>query len=281
MNSPMNRRRNLTGKCNSLALLLFYPGNLNTFWGMNFRLKNLINTTSGMLSPVVMLSVLVLVFAAWGCGNSTQENATTDTPREEAVTEQIEENTESSDKNILFFGNSLTAGYGLEIDQAWPALIQHIIDSLDLDYQVINAGLSGETSSGGLNRIDWVSQQPIDIFMLELGANDALRGLDLKSTRDNLRGILTFVRDKYPDAHLIVAGMKAPPNMGPEYTQEFESIFPALAQEFEAALIPFLLEGVAGDPSLNLEDGIHPNVEGQKIVRDNVWQILRGVIEGS
>lgn len=248
---------------------------------MNFRLKNLLNTISGLLTPVGMLLSMALIPAAWGCGNAIQDTSAKDIPEEETVTEQIVDHSASDRKNILFFGNSLTAGYGLEMDQAWPALIQHIIDSLGLEYQVINAGLSGETSSGGLNRIDWVSQQPIDIFMLELGANDALRGLDLKSTEKNLRGILTFVRDKYPKAHLMVAGMKAPPNMGTEYTQEFESIFPALAEEFDATLIPFLLEGVAGEPSLNLEDGIHPNIEGQKIVRDNVWQILQDVIEGS
>ena len=248
---------------------------------MNFRLKNPFNTISGLLTPLTHLSFLALIFAAWGCGNAVQDTNATDIPEEETVTEQIVDNSASEGKNILFFGNSLTAGYGLEMDQAWPALIQQIIDSLDLEYQVINAGLSGETSSGGLNRIDWVSQQPIHIFMLELGANDALRGLDLKSTRENLRGILAFVRDKYPDAHLMVAGMKAPPNMGTEYTEEFESIFPALAEEFDATLIPFLLEGVAGDPSLNLEDGIHPNVEGQKIVRDNVWQVLKDVVKAS
>lgn len=248
---------------------------------MNFRLKNPFHTIRVVFSPFINLSLLVLIFTVWGCGNSLQETATTDAPEKETVTEQKVGNNESARKNILFFGNSLTAGYGLEMDQAWPALIQQIIDSLDLEYQVINAGLSGETSSGGLHRIDWVSQQPIDIFMLELGANDALRGLDLKSTRENLRGILTFVRDKYPEAQLMVAGMKAPPNMGSEYTKEFESIFPALAEEFQAALIPFLLEGVAGDPSLNLEDGIHPNVEGQQIVRDHVWQVLKDVVNGS
>ncbi len=248
---------------------------------MKFRQNYPLYIISGMLLLVVKVSLLVLVFSALGCGDSMQETAKTNVPVQETVSEPVVDNSESARKNILFFGNSLTAGYGLEMDQAWPALIQYVIDSLNLGYQVINAGLSGETSSGGLNRIDWVTQQPIDIFVLELGANDALRGLNLKSTRDNLRGILDFVQGKYPEARLVIAGMKAPPNMGSDYTQEFESIFPALAKEYDAALIPFLLEGVAGDPSLNLEDGIHPNVEGQQIVRDNVWNVLKDLLEAS
>ncbi len=181
-------------------------------------------------------------------------------------------------KYILFFGNSLTAGYGLDENQSFPTLIQQRIDSLGLPYQVINGGLSGETSAGGLNRIDWVLHQQIDVFMLELGPNDALRGLDLEATDANLRGILDKVQDKYPDIPLIIAGMEAPPNMGEEYTTQFRNIYKQLAHDYHARLIPFLLEGVGGIPALNQQDLMHPNAEGEKIVRDNVWKVLKEVI---
>lgn len=183
-------------------------------------------------------------------------------------------------KYILFFGNSLTAGYGLDEDQSFPSLIQSRLDSMGLPYQVINGGLSGETSAGGLNRIEWVLRQQIDVFVLELGPNDALRGLDLESTEKNLRGILQAVLFKYPDAEIVVAGMEAPPNMGAEYTAAFRAIYPALARDYNAKLIPFLLEGVAAKPELNLPDLMHPNAEGQKIVRDNVWKALKDVLKG-
>ncbi len=183
--------------------------------------------------------------------------------------------TNTSRKYILFFGNSLTAGYGLDEDQSFPSLIQARIDSLKLPYQVINGGLSGETSAGGLGRIDWVLRQQIDIFVLELGANDVLRGLDLKATETNLGAILDAVLKKYPDIPIIIAGMEAPPNMGAEYTSAFRNIFSTLAKDYKARLIPFLLKDVGGIPELNLPDRMHPNVEGQKIVMENVWVVLR------
>lgn len=187
-------------------------------------------------------------------------------------------NQSSNIKYILFFGNSLTAGYGLDEDQSFPSLIQQRIDSLGLPYQVINGGLSGETSAGGLNRIEWVLRQQIDVFVLELGPNDALRGLDLKSTEASLRGILDAVLKKYPDIPIIIAGMEAPPNMGAEYTTAFRNIYSKIAKDYNARLIPFLLEGVGGKPELNLPDRMHPNAEGQKIVRENVWRVLKEVI---
>ena len=187
-------------------------------------------------------------------------------------------NAQESDKVILFFGNSLTAGLGLEPDQAFPGLIQQKIDSLDYNYQIINAGLSGETSAGGLNRIDWVMKQSFDIFVLELGANDGLRGLPLESTRENLQGIIDKVKLKYPAVRIVIAGMMVPPNMGEDYTSEFIKIYPALAARNDASLIPFLLEGVAGIPDLNLADGIHPNTEGHRIVAKTVWETLRKLL---
>lgn len=177
-------------------------------------------------------------------------------------------------KVILFYGNSLTAGMGLDPEQAFPNLIQQKLNKIRKDYQVVNAGLSGETSAGGLSRIDWVLQQKIDIFVLELGANDGLRGLPLESTRQNLQGIIDKVKQKYPEAKVLIAGMMVPPNMGADYTAEFVKIFPELSQNNQAKLIPFLLDGVAGNPDLNLPDGIHPNAEGHQILADNVWKVL-------
>jgi acyl-CoA thioesterase I len=184
----------------------------------------------------------------------------------------------SGKKTILFFGNSLTAGLGLEEEQSFPSLIQNKIDSLGANYKVINAGLSGDTSADGLSRSEWVLNQPMDIFVLELGANDALRGLDPNETNKNLRKILDNVKAKYPQAKIVIAGMKAPTNMGKSYLNIFDNIFPKLAKDYNAGLIPFLLEDVATVTSLNLPDGKHPNIEGQKIVASNVWKVLKTVI---
>lgn len=197
-----------------------------------------------------------------------------------AAAERPAERGSGAQKTVLFFGNSLTAGYGLEPAQAFPALIQERIDSAQLNYRVINAGLSGETSAGGRSRIGWVLRQPVDVFVLELGANDGLRGIPLESTRKNLQAIIDTVRQKSPQARIVIAGMQIPPNMGPEYTSEFRQIFPDLARDNKAALIPFLLEGVGGVPALNQPDGIHPTAEGHRIVTQNVWQVLQPVLQG-
>jgi len=181
-------------------------------------------------------------------------------------------------KSIVFFGNSLTAGYGLSPEQAFPALIQKKIDSLGLPYQVINAGVSGETSSGGKTRIDWILHEPVDIFVLELGANDGLRGTPLSETKKNLQDIIDKVKAKYPDTKLVFAGMEIPPNMGQAYTTEFRNIYTELAAKNNMTLIPFLLEGVGGEPELNQADGIHPNEEGSLIVAKNVWKQLEKLL---
>lgn len=177
-------------------------------------------------------------------------------------------------KVILFFGDSLTAGYGLSPEYAFPALVEKKCITNGKPCKAINAGLSGETSAGGLSRIDWVLRQPIDVFVLELGANDGLRGLPLDQTKKNLQSIIDKVKSKYPAAKIVIAGMLVPPNMGPDYTTQFRKIFPELAQKNKAALIPFLLEDVAGNEKLNLPDGIHPNIEGHKIVAENVFDIV-------
>jgi acyl-CoA thioesterase-1 len=181
-------------------------------------------------------------------------------------------------KTIVFFGNSLTAGYGLSPEQAFPTLIQKKIDSLGLPYNVVNAGVSGETSSGGKTRIDWILQQQVDIFVLELGANDGLRGIPLSETKKNLQDIIDSVKAKHPQAKLLFAGMQIPPNMGQKYAGEFRDMFGELATKNSMALIPFLLEGVGGEQNLNQADGIHPNEKGSKIVAENVWKELQKLL---
>lgn len=177
-------------------------------------------------------------------------------------------------KTILFYGDSITAGYGLSPEEAYPTEVEHQLKAQGKNVKVVNAGLSGETSAGGLTRIDWILRQPIDIFVLELGANDGLRGLPLQQTRSNLQSIIDKVKLKNPDVKVVIAGMMVPPNLGPDYTSEFKHIFPDLAKANQATLIPFLLQGVGGDEHLNQADGIHPNVEGHKIVGKTVARYL-------
>jgi len=179
---------------------------------------------------------------------------------------------------VLFLGTSLTAGLGLSESEAYPALVQRKVDSAGLRFRVVNAGESGGTSAGGLRRIDWLLRQPVRVLVLELGANDALRGQDLDATRRNLQEIIDRTRMAYPEADIVIAGMQAPPNLGDRYTAEFRAMFPDLARRTRAALIPFLLEGVAAVPSLNQGDGIHPTAEGQRIMADNVWKVLEPVL---
>ncbi|OIR05119.1 esterase TesA precursor [mine drainage metagenome] len=183
-------------------------------------------------------------------------------------------------KTIVFFGDSLTAGLGLEdpASQAFPGLIQKKIDAAGLPWRVVNAGLSGETSAGGLRRVDWVLRQHVDIFVLELGGNDGLRGIPPADTRANLQGIVDRVRAKYPDARIVLAGMQMPSNLGPAYTRAFRDVYPELAAKDHLVLIPFLLAGVGGRPDLNQADGIHPTARGHAIVADTVWTVLRPLL---
>lgn len=226
-----------------------------------------------MRSLVFLVCFLSTSF--FSCNDSAKKES------ENGVEEIESENEKSEDgeKIILFFGNSLTAGYGLDISEAFPALIANRLDSLNLNYEVVNAGNSGETTSGGLNRVEWILKQHVDIFVLELGANDGLRGIPLSETRKNLQSIIDIVKSKNPDTEIILAGMQLPPNMGPEYTTGFKRIFPDLAEANNIQLVPFLLEGVGGVSSLNQGDGIHPTAEGHKILADNVWEVLKDVAE--
>lgn len=204
-----------------------------------------------------------------------------DAPRQETSQSAVDTSTAKPSngqkkKRILFFGDSLTAGYGLEDpSDAFPGRIRRIIDSLGLPWEVVASGLSGETSAGGAARIDWVaSRGKVDILVLELGANDGLRGVSPKETQKNLQSIIDQIRQRYPDVRLVMAGMQSPPNMGKMFTDSFQSVFPAIARENDMELVPFLLEGVAGDPTLNQADGIHPTQEGHRLVAENVWKLL-------
>jgi acyl-CoA thioesterase-1 len=179
---------------------------------------------------------------------------------------------------VLIFGDSLTAGYGLSPEEAFPAWVEKNLRDKNLPVRMINAGLSGETSAGGLERLNWILRQPIDVFVLELGGNDGLRGLPLAQTKKNLQAIIDLVRKKFPKAKIVIAGMLVPPNLGQTYTTEFKSLYPELARRNNAILIPFLLEGVAGDEKLNQPDGIHPNAEGHKIVGQTVTRYLEPLV---
>ena len=216
---------------------------------------------------------ILLLLACLGCGNETAS-------RRGVEEKGVEEGRNSVDTRptILFFGTSLTAGLGLDPDEAYPAVIQRKLDSAGLAFRAVNAGVSGETSAAGLRRIDWLLQQPVAVLVLELGANDALRGQDLAAARQNLQAIIDRTKARYPDVRLVVAGMQAPPNLGSRYTREFRDMFTSLARDNDAALIPFLLEGVAAVPELNQSDGIHPTAAGARRLADNVWQVLEPVL---
>lgn len=225
-----------------------------------------------MMPRIQHLLMILMMIVAAGCANN--EQASKAEPEQSAEQPQT-----GKSKTIVFFGNSLTAGYGLaSTSEAFPAIIQGKIDSLGLPYSVVNAGVSGETTSGGVSRIDWILQQPLDVFVLELGANDGLRGIPVAQTKSNLQTIIDRVKEKYPEAKIVLAGMQLPPNMGISYTSDFRNIFPDLAKQNNIALIPFLLEGVGGEASLNQQDGIHPTAEGARIVAQNVWEVLQPLL---
>ncbi|MDB6115007.1 MAG: tesA [Lacunisphaera sp.] len=182
-------------------------------------------------------------------------------------------------KRIIFFGDSLTAGLGLDsLDEAFPAIIQQKLDAAGKSARVVNAGLSGETTAGGLRRLDWILRQPVDIFVLELGGNDGLRGIPVETSRANLQAMIDRIRAKYPHAVVVLAGMQIPTNLGPDYTRQFAAMYPELAAKNQVALIPFLLEGVGGVARLNQPDGIHPTAEGHRKVADNVWRTLKDLL---
>lgn len=236
---------------------------------LNTRVHNYLNLTK--------FCYFLLVFAVISCGNDTKSKANVDT--NENATTETETAEKSSNKTILFFGDSITAGYGLDdTNDAFPGIIQAKIDSLGLNYVVVNSGLSGETSAGGKSRIDWILNQDIDIFVLELGANDGLRGIPVSETKANLQAIIDAVRSKSPNTKIILAGMQMPPNMGQDYTTKFSAMYSDLASENKIAFIPFILKDVGGIKELNQNDGIHPTAKGHKILANTVWEVLSKVI---
>jgi len=222
-----------------------------------------------MIRPIRLLPILFLSLTI-ACGTQPEPNVA------ETQTSPVPEATTGADPNesrkvILFFGDSITAGYGIDEQEAFPAIIQRRLDSLGLAWRAVNAGLSGETSAGGLRRIDWLLRQPIDILVLELGGNDGLRGVSPDDTRRNLEEIIDRTHAKYPEVRIILAGMQIPPNLGPEYAAAFADVYPSVARNKRVELIPFILEGVGGIAELNLPDGIHPTAEGHRIVAETVW----------
>ncbi|MBJ7882818.1 arylesterase [Gelidibacter salicanalis] len=241
------------------------------FEAQNNQLQSYLPTSSG--HKLIKFCYFMLPLLLFSCGDS-EAKKTTESQQTEAQVENSKA-PENASKTILCFGDSITAGYGLEdTTDAYPALVQQKIDSLDLNYTVINSGVSGETTAGGKSRIDWVIKQPIDIFLLELGANDGLRGVPLSETRANLQAIIDVVKAKSPETTIILAGMELPPNMGKAYTTEFRELYADLAQKNNLEFIPFILKDVGGIASLNQGDGIHPNVEGHKLLAETVWETL-------
>lgn len=186
---------------------------------------------------------------------------------------------EAGAARVLFVGTSLTAGLGLDPGEAYPNVVAQKAESAGFNVDVVNAGVSGETSAGALRRIDWLLRSPVDVFVLETGANDGLRGLNVDSTRANIEQIVRKVKAAQPEARIVLVRMEAPPNLGSGYTDEFRAMFPAIAREEGVAVAPFLLEGVAGEAELNQADGIHPNVEGAKAAADNLWPTVRQALE--
>jgi len=246
------------------------------------------------LASRLYLLLLCSVLALGGCSqdrsnppsdtsaNSTSSSSDTVAATTSSTGESRERASAPGAVRVLVLGNSIAAGYGLAdpATQSFPARLQQRVDSLGWSVEVRNAGLSGETTAGGLRRIPWLLQQPVDILVLELGGNDGLRGVDPSATKENLTAIVDTTLSRYPEAHVVLAGMQIPPNLGPEYTEAFRSLYPDIAASYDAvSLVPFVLEGVGGVDSLMQDDQIHPTSAGQQLVAENVWDVLRPVLE--
>lgn len=225
------------------------------------------------LYRILLLSVLVTA----SCASEERENS--EVSGRSPVT--AETATEAPRPRILVLGNSITAGYGLAPEQAFPALLQERVDAAGYGYEVVNAGLSGETTAGGRRRIEWLLRQDADILIIELGGNDGLRGTDPASMRENLLAIIETARASNADMEIILGGMRMPMNMGGPYRQEFESVYPDVAAEADVVFIKHILEGVGGVPRLNQPDGIHPTAEGQEIIAETVWEALEPLLKAS
>ena len=222
---------------------------------------------------------LLLALSAAACGGGTSSRSTP-APGDAPQPSPEPRETSAPAPVILFVGTSLTAGYGLDPSDAYPARIQEKLDAAGLRHRVVNAGVSGETSAGARRRIDWLMSQPVSILVVETGANDGLRGLDPQDARANIQAIFDRAKRQTPPPKLMLIGMAAPPNLGSRYARAFSAIYPELARENGAVLVPFLLEGVAGIPRLNQPDGVHPTPEGQRIIAETVWKHLVPMLRG-
>jgi acyl-CoA thioesterase-1 len=224
-----------------------------------------------------LLTGCVLMVLLWGCGegieNQTRQPARQDLP---AGAEQLDP--KGSAPLVVYLGDSLAAGLGLGEEEAFPALVEGMLRQEGLVIRTVNAGVSGDTTAGGLSRLDWLLDQSPDVVVVELGANDGLRGLEPEMTEDNLRRIVR--QSRAAGARVLLVGMKVPPNYGGDYAGRFEEVYPRLASELGVALMPFLLQDVAGDPTLNFGDGIHPNAIGQQRIAANIVPYLRGILSG-
>ncbi len=181
-------------------------------------------------------------------------------------------------KTIVVLGDSIAAGSGVDLEDAFPSLLQKRVDEQKLPYGVVNAGVSGDTTAGGVRRMPWILRRPMDVLVIELGGNDGLRGLAPEETRTNILKIIGLAREKYPRVQIVLAGMQMPQNMGADYNRKFREVYTTVAREQKTALIPFLLEGVGGKPEFNQPDRIHPNPEGHRIVAENVWSVLQPLL---
>jgi acyl-CoA thioesterase I len=220
-----------------------------------------------MILRWVVLSGMIISF---GACNQSGEDAPADPPVSSTL---------SSQPAILFLGTSLTAGYGVDPELAYPALIQKKVDAASLGYRVINAGVSGETSAGALRRVDWLLRQPVAVLVVETGANDGLRGLSPDTLRANIQAIFDRARKLQPSVTLVLIGMRVPTNYGRAYSERFQSIYPELARANGATLVPFLLESVGGVSALNQPDGVHPTEAGQRRMAETVWRVLEPVLK--
>ena len=240
---------------------------------------------------LTLLGASLLLLVPVGCSNEdagknpvAAENARpvapapSTTPSTAPPNPVLEIRSQTSQPVIVFLGTSLTAGYGLPESQAFPALIGERVMAAGLDYRIVNAGVSGDTSAGGLRRLDWLLRLPIAVLVLELGANDMLRGQSVDQLRSNLEAILERTRNAHPRVKFLIAGMRAAPNLGRDYGRAFDAVYPRLAETFEAGLVPFLLEDVAADRHLNQADGIHPTAEGHALIADRIWTRIEELI---
>ena len=237
-----------------------------------------------MSTTRLYLFLLVGVLGLVGCGQdrstSSPAPSAEDTTAATSPSPSATADTAAADVRVLVLGNSIAAGAGVSPQEAFPALLQQTVDSLGWDVQVRNAGVSGETTAGGLQRIGWVLQDPVDVLVLELGGNDGLRGIDPGVTRQNLRGIIDTTLATYPEARVLLTGMQVPPNLGRGYAQQFREVYPTVAGAYDrVTLIPFILNEIAGSDSLMQDDGIHPTAAGHRIVADEIWADLRPILE--